>query len=148
VKGSQAMSVADKFLAAAAELVPALEAETEALRAFDLARLPACLAAKEKAANHYAEQAAAVRAEIAKGTLPDAAREKLKVVVSRIDVAGARNAIALQAATAAHRKVVDVIARAAERRAGRVAAYGRSGRVAEPPRGARPAASLLHSQVA
>jgi signal transduction protein with GAF and PtsI domain len=142
------MSVADKFLAAAAELVPALEAETEALRAFDLTRLPACLEAKEKAANRYAEQVAAVRAEIAKGTLAPEAREKLKVVVSRIDVAGARNAIALQAATTAHRKVVDVIARAAERRAGRVAGYGRSGRVAEAPRGARPAASLLHSQVA
>ena len=142
------MSVADKFLAAAAELVPALEAETEALRAFDLARLAACLEAKEKAANRYAEQAAAVRAEIAKGALSPEARERLKVVVSRIDMAGARNAIALQAATAAHRKVVDVIARAAERRAGRVAAYGRSGRVAEAPRGARPAASLLHSQVA
>ena len=142
------MSVADKFLAAAAELVPALETESEALRAFDLARQPACLEAKEKAANRYAEQAAAVRAEIAKGTLSPEARERLKVVVSRIDMAGARNAIALQAATNAHRKVVDVIARAAERRSGRVSAYGRSGRIAEPARGARPAASLLHSQVA
>ena len=148
VKEGQAMSVADKFLTAAAELVPALEAETEALRAFDLVRLPACLAAKEKAAGHYAEQAAAVRAEVAKGTLSPEAREKLKLVISRIDMAGARNAIALQAATSAHRKVVDVIARAAERRSGRVAAYGRSGRVADAPRGARPAASLMHSQVA
>lgn len=145
---SQAMSVADRFLAAAAELVPALEAETEALRAFDLARLPACLAAKEKAANLYAEQTAALRAEIAKGLFPAELRERLKFVVSRIDIAGARNAIALQAATSAHRKVVDVIARAAERRAGRVAAYGRSGCLTEPPRGARPTASLMHSQVA
>ncbi|WP_119419442.1 hypothetical protein [Desertibaculum subflavum] len=142
------MSVADKFLAAAAELVPALEAETEALRAFDLARLPVCLVAKEKAANVYAEQVAAVRAEMAKGTLPPQARERLKVVVSRIDMAGARNAIALQAATAAHRKVIDVIARAAERRSGRVAAYSNSGRMAEAPRGARPATSLMQSQVA
>lgn len=145
---AQSMSVADKFLAAAAELVPALEAETEALRAFDLARLPDLLITKEKAANVYAEQVAAVRAEMAKGTLPPQARERLKVVVSRIDMAGARNAIALQAATAAHRKVIDVIARAAERRSGRVAAYGRSGRIAEAPRGTRPAASLMQSQVA
>jgi hypothetical protein len=142
------MSVADNLIAAAAELVPALEAETEVLHAFDLARLPACLEAKEKAASRYAKEAAAVRAEIAKGAISPQDRERLKVVVSRVDVAGARNAVALQAVTNVHRKVVDIIARAAERRSGRVAAYGRSGRIAEPPRGARPVVSLLQGQVA
>jgi hypothetical protein len=143
------MSVADTFIAVAAELVPALEAETDALRRLDLARLSGCVDLKAQIAGRYAEQANAIKAELVKGAVPAEMREKLKLIVGRVEVAGVRNATALQAAASAQRRVIDVIARAAERRSGRmVTTYGRSGRMAEPARAARPPASLLGGEVA
>jgi len=143
------MTMQEALLSAASELVQTLEAETAALRRLDLATVAALTERKASQATAYSDQARTFAAARGFEKLSAEMREKLKLIIGRVEVAAAHNATALSAAGTAHRRLLDTITRAVDRRSGRsTTAYGRNGRLTGAPKTAANGPSLLGAQVA
>lgn len=143
------MTMHEALMAAAGELIQTLDAETAALRRLDLAMVASLTERKAAQATAYSDQARTFTATRAFEKLTAETRAKLRMVIGRVEVAAAHNATALSAAGTAHRRLLDTITQAAERRAGRTTmAYGRNGRLASPPKTMAGGPSLYGAQVA
>lgn len=143
------MTMQEALLSAASELVQTLEAETAALRRLDLVTVSALTEKKASQATAYSDQARTFAATRGFDKLTPEMRERLKLIIGRVEVAAAHNATALSAAGTAHRRLLDTITRAVDRRSGRTTVgYGRNGRLTGGPKTVANGPSLLGAQVA